>query len=142
MKSLTSGERHLLENQGLLKEMIPQRRGSFFRDIRKKAKTELGDLAVLAKTLPEKQQSQVFTHEQLQDFFDSLFLFSGEKTGKDLEKRRKRILQIFEVLFSRYIANTEYVLRIANAERKIISSSQSAGNDMLALMVAAERTRS
>jgi len=140
-KTLTTGQQHLLKNPKLLKEMTPQKRGAFFRDVRKKAICELNEIVFLAKTLPEKQQAQVFSEEKLSPLFDALLSVKRELSEKDLERRRGRLLQIFHLLFSKYICNATYVLGLAKRERQILSSARSFGDDMQALYLASTRAK-
>jgi len=139
-KTLTSGQYHLLRNPKLLKEMSPQKRGTFFRDVKQKAITELDDVAFLASVLPEKQQAQVFCKERVRPLFDALFSIKGHLDQKDFEKRRKRLLQIFDVLFSNYICNVTYVLSIAKKEQRILSASEINVHNMQALYLASSST--
>jgi len=134
--TLTSRQRYLLENPKLLEEMTPQQRGAFYRDVRKKAATELNDIVFLAKTLPERQQAQIFSRENLILLFDALLSMKRELNEKDLKRRRGRLLQIFRLLFYKYICNTTYVLGLAKREREILSSARSFADDMQALYLA------
>jgi hypothetical protein len=136
-RTLASGQRYLLENPNLLKEMTPQKRGMFYRGLRKKGLAELDDLTFLAKALPEKQQAQVFSKERMRILFDALFAIKGQLDHEDFEKRRKRLLQIFAVLFSNYICNTTYVLNLAKKEQRILSASGRDAHNMQALNLAA-----
>lgn len=141
VKNLTSAQRYLLENQKLLKEMSPQKRGTFYRDVRKKAFAALNDLTFLAKVLPEKQQAQIFNKENVGPLFDSLFSIKGLFDEKDVEKRRRRLLQMFNLLFSQYICNMSYVLSLAKKERQILSAAQSFAADMQALYLASAQEK-
>lgn len=138
-RTLTKGQQHLLRNPKLLEEMTPQKRGAFYRDVRKKAISELGDIIFLARTLPERQQAQVFSKEKLNPLFDALLSAKRELDEKNLEKRHRRLLQIFHLLFLKYICNPAYVLSLARKERQILSAAQSFTADMQALYIASTR---
>jgi len=138
-QTLNSRQQYLLKNPKLLEEMTPQKRGAFYRDVRRKAAAELGDIIFLARTLPERQQAQVFSKETMSSLLDALLSIKRELDEKDLEKRRRRLLQIFHLLFSTYICNTTYVLSLAKKERQILTAAQSFAADMQALYIASTR---
>ena len=138
-QTLNSRQQYLLKNPKLLEEMTPQKRGAFYRDVRRKAAAELGDIIFLARTLPERQQAQVFSKETMSSLLDALLSIKRELDEKDLEKRRKRLLQIFHLLFSKYICNATYVLSLARKERQILTAAQSFAADMQALYIASTR---
>ena len=138
-RTLSKGQQHLLKNPKLLKEMTPQKRGAFFRDVRKKAIHELNEIVFLARTLPERQQAQVFSEEKLSPLFDALLSMKRELDEKDLKRRRGRLLQIFHLLFLGYICNPTYVLSLAKKERQILTASHSFAADMQALFIASTR---
>jgi len=129
----------LLKNPKILEEMTPQQRGAFYRDVRKKAITELSDIIFLARTLPERQQARVFSKEELSPLFDALLSIKRELDENDFDKRRRRLLQMFDLLFSKYICNVTYVLSLARKERQVLTAAQSFAADMQALYIASTR---
>jgi hypothetical protein len=152
-RKLTGGQRYLLNDPNLWKDMSPQKRGAFFREVRKKAIEELNEIVFLAQTLPEKQLAQIFEKKNMARLFDALLSIKGfsdkenlkpdqkerARTKEDSEKRRKRLLQIFDVLFLNYICNTTYVLSLAKKEQRILSASASGVHNMQALYLASTR---
>lgn len=138
-KTLTSRQEYLLRNPKVLEEMTPQKRGALYRDVRKKAAAELNDIVFLATTLPERQQAQVFSKKEMGPLLDALLSVKRELDEKDFEKRRRRLLQILNLLFSRYICNATYVLNLAKKERQILTAARSFAADMQALYTASTR---
>lgn len=57
---------------------------------------EIADLTRLAKCLPEDQQRQIFTEEQLPGFIEAVFNAKAalEENEKSSEERRERVLQL------------------------------------------------
>lgn len=64
--------------------------------IRKVAKRELANLAMLAELLPEDQLNQVFAEEHLLPLFNVIFKFDADtQTSEDwLEKKQRRLLSL------------------------------------------------
>jgi len=99
----------------------------------------LTDIIFLAGTLPERQQARVFSKEKMRPLFDALLSIKRELDEKDFEKRRRRLLQMFDLLFSEYICNFAYVFSLARKERQVLSAAQSFAADMQALYIASTR---
>lgn len=121
-KTLTSRQRYLLEHPELLKDLNPQRRGAFYRDIRKKAFQELEDLTFLAQCLPERQQNKVFNKDRVLPLIRAIFHIELEMGEKDLQERRKRLLKLLEqVLY--HIGDRTFALKLAPEVMKALIHS-------------------
>lgn len=93
-KLLTSRQRYLLKHPELLKELSVQKRGAFYRDVRKKAQAEIDDLTFLAQNLPERQLDRVFNQKTLSPFLESLF------QREDLTNKKGRLLDLASEIIS------------------------------------------
>ena len=71
--------------------------------------------------------------------FDALLSIKRELDENDFDKRRRRLLQMFDLLFSKYICNVTYVLSLARKERQVLTAAQSFAADMQALYIASTR---
>jgi len=75
----------------------------------------------------------------LSPLFDALLSIKRELDENDFDKRRRRLLQMFVLLFSKYICNVTYVLSLVRKERQVLTVAQSFAADMQALYIASTR---
>jgi hypothetical protein len=75
----------------------------------------------------------------LSPLFDALLSIKRELDENDFDKRRRRLLQMFVLLFSKYICNVTYVLSLVRKERQVLTAAQSFAADMQALYIASTR---
>lgn len=96
--------------------MTGKERAQFAR-IRKRIEETLSGLSELLENLPEDQIRQTFTKNNLEPFLEELFTM--DKTDLDEKKeeeRRKRILDIWSVLFSSFLAREIYGFKILGSD--------------------------
>lgn len=98
-------------------------RSAYNRRIAEYAKRGIQDLALLAEKLPEDQQAEIFTKENLAPFLRMLFKlrFRPNMTKDELEKRSKRLLRICYDHLS-YLGSLENAYGLAPLPMKYMTS--------------------
>lgn len=68
------------------------------------ASQAIKDLILLAKKLPEKQQTEIFSFDNMAPFLRALFSLKSD----DIEKRRKRVIELWRALFMSEVMSYGY----------------------------------
>ena len=97
----------LVKSYRMLREKHPQKpmgnreRQRYYR-IRQRIKETLQGLTTVMENMPEQQLEQVFNKDKVVSFLSALFSLESD----DLEKRRKRVIELWEYLLTQHSSYT------------------------------------
>lgn len=95
------------------KRVLSNKERQRFHTIREKIKKTFYYSASMAQLLPEDQQAQIFTIDDIKPFLKALFSLESDNP----EKRRKRVLQLWSEILGN-ILRYDYMDKIIVAESK------------------------
>lgn len=102
------------------KAMTNRERARYFR-IRGRIKNTLDALTTLLENMPENQLEQTFGEKGVGNFLRSLLSIETKGLDKDiLEKKRKRIVGLWDILIDNFVADLTYGHKLVG--RKIMQA--------------------